>query len=49
MKNFIIGMTAGIIAGAGILLAVHPMSKKDLKKACHRAGKMMHRVSCSMH
>ena len=49
MKNFLMGMTAGIVAGGSIILVVHPMSKIEIKKACKRAGKFMQKVNCSLH
>lgn len=49
MKKFLAGMAAGIVAGSGILLAVHPMNKKQMKKAYRRAGKMMRKVGCKMY
>ncbi len=49
MKKFFIGMATGIVAGGGMILAVHPMSKREMKKACKRAGKLMHKLNCSLH
>lgn len=49
MKNFLLGIATGLVAGGGILLAVHPMSKREMKKAWKRAGKMMNRMNCKLH
>ncbi len=49
MKIFLAGMAAGIVAGGGLLLAVHPMNKRQMKKAYRRAGRMMRKVGCTMH
>ena len=49
MKTFLAGMAAGIVAGGGLLLAVHPMNKRQMKKAYRRAGKLMQKAGCTMY
>ena len=49
MKTFSIGLLAGVMVGAGVILAVHPMSKRDLKKACRRAGRFIDKMNNPMH
>ena len=48
MCNFSAGFMMGTIMGAGIILAVHPMNKRSMKKAYHRAGRMMNRMGHSL-
>ncbi|MBQ7096773.1 MAG: YtxH domain-containing protein [Clostridia bacterium] len=49
MKTFLAGMAAGIVAGGGLLLAVHPMNKRQVKKAYKRAGRMMRKAGCTLY
>ncbi|MBR5156023.1 MAG: hypothetical protein IKW62_06045 [Clostridia bacterium] len=45
MCNFSAGLMVGTIMGASIILAVHPMNKRSMRKAYHRAGRMMNKMS----
>lgn len=45
MCNFSAGMAVGTVLGAALIIAVHPMDKKSMKKACRRAGRMVNRVN----
>ncbi len=44
MCKFALGLTLGTLVGAGMILSVNPMSKRDMHRACNRAGKMMNRM-----
>ncbi len=44
MCNFSAGFMMGTIMGVSIILAVHPMNKRSMKKAYHRAGRMVNRM-----
>lgn len=48
MNNFSAGLAVGTIVGAGLLMAVNPMDAKARRKACRKAGKMMHSINRSM-
>jgi len=48
MKQFFIGLATGMVAGGGVLLAVHPMSRREMKKACRRAGRIIRKVNCTL-
>ena len=41
MCNFSAGIIVGTVMGAGLILAVHPMNKRSMRRAYRRAGKMM--------
>ncbi|MDO4744412.1 MAG: hypothetical protein Q4A86_03410 [Clostridia bacterium] len=45
MCNFSAGLMVGTIMGASLILAVHPMNKRSMRRAYHRAGKMMNKVN----
>lgn len=45
MCNFSAGLTIGTIMGAALIIAVHPMNKRSMRKAYHRAGRMVNRVN----
>ncbi len=45
MCNFSAGIAVGTVLGAALIIAVHPMDKKSMKKACRRAGRMVNRVN----
>ena len=45
MCNFSLGVVMGTVVGASLILAVHPMNKKAMRKAYHRAGRMMNRIN----
>ena len=45
MCNFSTGLALGTVVGASIIIALHPMNKRDMRKACHRAERMMDRMS----
>ncbi len=44
MCNFSAGLMLGTIMGASLILAVHPMNKRSMKKAYYRAGRMMNKM-----
>jgi hypothetical protein len=44
MCNFSAGFVVGTVMGAALIVAVHPMNKRSMKKAYHRAGRMVNRV-----
>lgn len=45
MCNFSLGMVTGTLIGASLILAVHPMNKREMRRACHRAGRMMNKFN----
>ncbi len=45
MCNFSSGLIIGAMMGAGLILAVNPMSKRDMKKAYRRAGRMVNKMN----
>lgn len=45
MCNFSAGLALGTVVGAGLIIAVHPMNKRSMRKAYHRAEKMMDRLN----
>ena len=45
MCHFSTGLLAGTLLGAGLILSVHPMNKRAMRKAYHRASRMMDRVN----
>lgn len=49
MNKFLFGVATGLVAGGSIILALHPMNKREMNKAIKRARKMMHRASCNFH
>lgn len=44
MCKFALGLTLGTLVGAGMILSVNPMSKRDFHRACNRAERMMSRM-----
>ncbi len=44
MCNFSLGVVLGTIVGASLMLAVHPMNRRDVRRAYHKAEKMMNRM-----
>lgn len=49
MCNFSFGMAVGTVLGASIIIAVHPMNKRAMRKAYHKAERMMNRVNNTIH
>ena len=49
MCNFSLGVMVGTIMGAGLILTVHPMNKRAMRKACHRAGRMVDKMNHTIH
>ncbi len=49
MGNFSLGLAVGTVLGVGMIIAVHPMNKRAMRRAYHRAGKMMNRMSDAIH
>lgn len=45
MCNFSLGVMVGTAVGAGLMLAVHPMNKRAMRKAYHRAGRMVNKMN----
>ncbi len=45
MCNFSLGMMAGTVLGAGLILAVHPMNKREMRRAYNRAGRIVNRMN----
>ncbi len=48
MNKFALGILAGTMVGAGVALAINPMSKKDMRRAYRKAERMMQRMSCTL-
>ncbi len=49
MGNFSFGVMVGTVVGAAMIIAVHPMNKRSMRKACHRAERIMHRMNDKIH
>lgn len=45
MCNFSAGLVLGTVVGASLIIAVHPMNKRSMRRAYHRAEKLMNRVN----
>ncbi len=45
MCNFSAGLVLGTVMGASLIIALHPMNKRDMRKAYHRAERMMDKMS----
>lgn len=45
MCNFSSGLIVGTIMGAGLIIAVHPMNKRSMKRAYNRAGRMIGKMN----
>ncbi|MBQ7960617.1 MAG: hypothetical protein IJ285_05290 [Clostridia bacterium] len=49
MGNFSLGLMVGTIVGVGVMMTVHPMNKRSMKRAYHRAERMMNRMTDAIH
>lgn len=49
MCNFSLGMMAGTLFGAGVILALNPMDKRAMRRARCRAEKMVDRMGRAFH
>ena len=49
MGNFALGFVAGTAIGVGIIMTVHPMNKRSMRKAYRRAGRFINRINDTMH
>ncbi len=47
--NFSLGLMVGTVIGVGMIVAVHPMNKRSMRKAYHRAGRLMHKMNNTIH
>lgn len=48
MCKFSIGFISGAVLGAGMLMAINPMDKRSMRRACRRAERMAHKLSNSV-
>ncbi len=49
MGNFSLGLAIGTVVGVGMIIAVHPMNKRAMRRAYHRAGRIMNKVNDTIH
>lgn len=49
MCNFSLGMMTGTLFGAGMILVLHPMDRRAMRKARYRAEKMVDRMGRAFH
>jgi len=49
MGNFSLGLMMGTIVGIGVMVTLHPMNKRSMRRAYHRAGKIMDRMNDANH
>lgn len=49
MGNFSLGLMVGAVVGIGVMVTVHPMNKRAMRKACHRAERIMNKMNDRLH
>lgn len=49
MSNFSAGMILGTAVGIAVCEAINPISKKDFKKGCCKANRMMKKMNKTIH
>ncbi len=47
--NFSLGLMVGTVIGVGMIVAVHPMNKRSMRRAYHRAGRIMNKMNNTIH